>query len=144
MNNSIFLDKHWDLLDYFDIFSVGIPSKILYNHNIQQDKQDKQNSEQSTQLVVNDFNLGHHTQYNYMRQEQAMNRKKLNIDYIKTHENDITNIYYNLKRFQHNNHDNIKKFGTKTKKKNIDSEEGKFIIDKSYSKILEKIDELLS
>jgi len=154
MNNSIFLDKHWDLLDYFDIFSVGIPTKILYNHNNQHTNKKTilenpiQNSEltipQTTQLVVSDFNLCHHTQYNYMRQEQAMNKKKLNIDYIKTHENDIANIYYNLKRFQHNNQDDIKKFGNKSKKKNIDPEEGKFIIDKSYSKILEKFDELLS
>ena len=95
-------------------------------------------------VAVKDFNLGHHTQYNYMRQEQAMNKKKLNIDYIKTQENDIANIYYNLKRFQQNNQDEIMKYGTKSRKKNIDSDEGKFIIDKSYTKILDKIDELLS
>lgn len=148
LNNTIFLDKNWDLLDYFDIFSVGIPSKIIYTENQKQPHITSTNTTidpaKKQDLFVKDFNLSHHTQYNYMRQEQSMNKKKLIIDYMKTFENNIGNIYYSLKRFQHNNADNIKKFGTKTRKKNIDPEETKFIIDKSYSKILEKIDELLN
>jgi len=149
LNNTIFLDKNWDLLDYFDIFSVGIPSKIIYTEN--QKKQSSTTSDTTTidnakkqDLFVKDFNLSHHTQYNYMRQEQAMNKKKIIVDYMKTFENDIGNIFYSLKRFQHNNADSIKKFGNKTRKKNIDPEESKFIIDKSYGKILEKIAELLN
>ena len=149
LNNTIFLDKNWDLLDYFDIFSVGIPSKIIYTEN--QKKQPTITSDTTTidtakkqDLFVKDFNLSHHTQYNYMRQEQAMNKKKIIVDYMKTFENDIGNIFYSLKRFQHNNADSIKKFGNKTRKKNVDPEESKFIIDKSYGKILEKISELLN
>ena len=38
----------------------------------------------SLNLIIPEFNLGHHTQYNFMRQEQSMIKKKLNIDYVKT------------------------------------------------------------
>ena len=79
-----------------------------------------------------------------MRQEQALNKKKINIDYMKTYENDCTNIYYNLKRFHYNNEESIIKFGTKSRKKKMIPDENKFIIDKSYYKIVEKINELLS
>jgi hypothetical protein len=151
INNTIFLDKNWELLDYFDILSVGIPSKIIYINNINNGNNGnaKANTEgnvatATNAVIVKDFNLTHHTQYNYMRQEQALNKKKINIDYMKTYENDFTNIYYNLKRFHHNNEESIKKFGNKSRKKKIVLDEHKFIIDKSYGKILEKIDELLN
>lgn len=146
LNNSIFLDKNWELLDYFDLFSVGIPSKIIFSCNTILSNPNNNNSNttiKSNAVVIKDFNLTHHTQYNYMRQEQSLIRKKINIDYMKTYENNCTNIYYNLKRFHHNNEDSIKKFGTKSRKKKSVPDENKFIIDKSYGKILEKIDELL-
>ena len=80
-----------------------------------------------------------------MRQEQSINRKKLGIDYMKTLDKDIVNIYYNLKRFQNNNPDIQQKQNKprKTSKKAGNDTELKFQIDKSYLKILEKIDELL-
>ena len=146
LNNTIFLDKNWELLDYFDVFSVGIPSKIIYQENKKiQTKMNGENYDRGEKkdLVIKDFNLTHHTQYNYMRQEQALNKKTLAIDYMKTLENDIYNIYYSMKRFYHNNEESIKKFGTKSRKKNIDPEETKFIVNKSYGKIIEKLDELL-
>jgi len=139
LNNTIFLDKNWELLEYFDLFSVGIPSKIIFSNNIQ-----LPNPSNSNTVIIKDFNLSHHTQYNYMRQEQALNKKKINIDYMKTYENDFTNIYYNLKRFHYNNEELIKKFGNKSRKKKIVPDENKFVIDKSYGKILEKINELLT
>lgn len=153
LNNAIFLDKKWELLDYFDIFSVGIPCITLYKNNLQKknilpvQQLDKNKLlEKKKELIVKDFNLGHHTQYNYMRQEQALNRKKIIVDYMKTNENDYTNIYYNLKRFQNINCNMIKKSNSNknTKRKNLDNEDGKYIIDKSYMKILDKINELLN
>ena len=73
-------------------------------------------------LLVKNFILSHHTQFNYMRQENSIHKKKINIDYMSTYENNINNIYYNLKRFQYVN---------KNKK---------IIIHKTYLKILDKID----
>jgi len=143
LNNTIFLDKNWELLDYFDLFSVGIPSKIIFSSNTLLLNPSNTNPNPKP-VIIKDFNLSHHTQYNYMRQEQALNKKKINIDYMKTYENDCTNIYYNLKRFQYNNEESIIKFGTKSRKKKVLPDENKFIIDKSYGKILEKIDELLT
>ena len=79
-----------------------------------------------------------------MRQEQSINRKKLGIDYMKTLDKDIVNIYYNLKRFQNNNPDIQQKQNKPRKnRKSGNDNELKFQIDKSYLKILEKIDELL-
>ena len=143
LNNTIFLDKNWELLDYFDLFSVGLPSKIIFASNINPNPNPSPGTNPKA-VIIKDFNLSHHTQYNYMRQEQALNKKKLNVDYMKTYENDCTNIYYNLKRFHYNNEESIKKFGTKSRKKKVVPDENKFIIDKSYGKILEKIDELLA
>jgi DNA polymerase III delta prime subunit len=142
LNNTIFLDKNWELLDYFDLFSVGIPSKIIFSSNTLLLNPSNTNPNPNP-VIIKDFNLSHHTQYNYMRQEQALNKKKINIDYMKTYENDCTNIYYNLKRFQYNNEESIIKFGTKSRKKKVLPDENKFIIDKSYGKIVEKINELL-
>ena len=156
INNKIFIDKQWDLLDYFDLFSVSMPIKILYNFNtkpyvknpiskkkyiIVKKKQQnilsnanttKSISENSksidieccNNIYVKNFNLSHHTQYNYMRQEQAIHKKKINNDYMTTYENNINNIYYNLKRFQFLKQNN------------------KPIINKTYLKILDKIDSL--
>lgn len=136
LNNTIFLDKNWDLLDYFDIFGFAIPLKLLYEHNISN----------SLKLIVPEFNLCHHTQYNFMRQEQSMIKKKLNIDYIKTHNIDLTNIYYNIKRFmiKYKNEINISNSRKKKKKINATIEDSKYNIDKSYIKIIDKIDELLA
>ena len=96
--------------------------------------------------IINDFQLSHHTQYNFMRQEQSMIKKKLNIDYMQIFDIDLTNIYYNLKRFKHQNSEAIIISDSKTKKKKTNSSiiEKKFQIDKTYIKILSKIDELLA
>jgi len=136
LNNSIFLDKNWELLDYFDIFGFAMPLKLLYENNLST----------SFKLIIPEFNLCHHTQYNFMRQEQSMIKKKLNIDYIKTHNIDLANIYYNIKRFiiKYKNEINISNARTKKKKSNATIEESRYQIDKSYIKIIDKIDELLS
>ena len=80
-----------------------------------------------------------------MRQEQALIRKKLNIDYSKTHEINLINLYYNLKRFKHINNDAIVISDSRSKKKKSlsDNENNKFQINKTYLKIVDKIDELL-
>jgi hypothetical protein len=80
-----------------------------------------------------------------MRQEQGLIRKKLNIDYGKTHDIDLINLYYNLKRFKHINKDAIIISDSRSKKKKSlsDNENNKFQINKTYLKIVDKIDELL-
>jgi hypothetical protein len=143
MNNSIFVDKNWDLLDHFDFMSVGYPCKILYDFNKKPIESTHNKSNNLNSLYVNQFALTHHTQYNFMRQEQVTTKKKINIDYLETFDNDMVNIYYNLKRFQSENQQANTTI-TKTKKiKNLSSDEQKYIIDRSYIKYLEKIDELL-
>jgi DNA polymerase III delta prime subunit len=157
MNNSIFVDKNWDLLDHFDFMSIGYPCKILYDFNIKPaitpNTVSKSNPVSNpvsnlikndvNSLYVNEFVLTHHTQYNFMRQEQVTTKKKLNIDYLETFDNDMINIFYNLKRFQAEN-EQANTTITKTKKlKNLSSDEQKYNIDRSYIKYLEKIDELL-
>jgi hypothetical protein len=136
LNNSIFLDKNWELLDYFDMIGFAMPLKLLYDNNILN----------ASKLLIPEFNLCHHTQYNFMRQEQSMIKKKLNIDYIKTHNIDLTNIYYNIKRFsiKYKKEIDISNARSKKKKSLSSIEESKYQIDKSYSKIIDKIDELLS
>ena len=135
LNNSIFLDKNWDLLDYFDTIGFAIPLKLLHDKNIID----------NTKYIIPEFNLCHHTQYNFMRQEQSMIKKKLNINYIKTHNIDIFNIYYNIKKFMYKYKTEINLCNSKTKKKkslmNID--DNKYHIDKIYIKIADKINELL-
>ena len=81
-----------------------------------------------------------------MRQEQSMIRKKLHIDYVNTYDIDIVNIYYNLKRFKHQNAEVINLSNSKSKKKKskYTNEEKKYQIDRLYTKLLEKIDELLT
>lgn len=134
MNNSIFIDKNWELLDYFDLFSVATPASIINQSNC-----DGAN--------IQEFKLSHHTQYNFMRQEQVGNNKLLNTDFLTSFEGDITSLYYNLKRFQNNNIDLIKvssSGGKTTKRKTDNPDVAKYIIDKSYCKIIDKITELLS
>ena len=135
LNNSIFIDKNWELLDYFDMFGFATPLKILYEYNISN----------SANLIIPEFNLCHHTQYNFMRQEQSMIKKKLNIDYIKTHNIDLTNIYYNIKRFSIKYKKEIEISNARSKKKKTTAtiEESRFQINKSYLKIIDKINELL-
>jgi DNA polymerase III delta prime subunit len=140
MNNSIFIEKNWDLLGHFDFMSVGYPCKILYDFNR---KPDNTISKEVNNLYVNEFALTHHTQYNFMRQEQVTTKKKINIDYLETFDNDMVNIYYNLKRFQCENHQVNTTIAKTKKNKNLSINEQKYIIDRSYIKYLEKIDELL-
>ena len=134
LNNTIFLDKNWEILDYFDTIGLALPLNVLHNKNYSKEK-----------YLINDFQLMHHTQYNFMRQEQALIRKKLNIDYGKIHDIDLINLYYNLKRFKHINKDAIVISDSRSKKKKSlsNSEDNKFHIDKIYLKICDKIDELL-
>ena len=132
LNNSIFIDKNWELLEYFDALGIAFPLKILNDRNLI--------------CKIPEFQLAHHSQYNFMRQEQAMNKKKINVDYILTHESDITNIYYSIKLFKYKNSEKIKASESRSKKKKSTStnEENKYHIDKTYSKLVDKIDELLS
>ena len=43
-----------------------------------------------------------------MRQEQSINKKKINTDYTLSFENDLFSIYYYIKRFKHNNNKKLK------------------------------------
>jgi hypothetical protein len=142
LNNSIFLDKNWELLDYFDTIGLAIPLQMLHDKNCKSEGKD---SSKDTYFIP-DYNLVHHTQYNFMRQEQSMIKKKLNVDYMKTYDCDLTNIYYNIKRFKHQNLSAINISNSRSKKKKSLStiEESKFHIDRTYTKLVEKIDELLS
>ena len=136
MNNSIFLDKNWDLLEYFDTIGFALPLKLLHDKNIIN----------NTKYIIPEFTLCHHTQYNFMRQEQSIIKKKLNIDFIKTCNIDVFNIYYNIKIFMHKYKNEIILSNSRTKKKkNIANiEDNKYHIDKLYIKITDKINELLS
>lgn len=133
MNNSIFIDKNWDLLDYFDLLSVAKPASILHNAN-------------SAGANISDFRLTHHTQYNFMRQEQVGNKKLVITDYFASFQGDIASLYYDFKRFQNDNCDLIKVYTStsKTKRKPENQDEAKYILDKSYCKIIDKINELLN
>jgi len=134
-NNSIFLDKKWDLLEYFDTIGFALPLKLLHDKNIIN----------NSNYIIPEFNLFHHTQYNFMRQEQSIIKKKLNIDFIKTHNIDIFNIYYNIKKFmfKYKNEINLSNSKNKKKKNLSNIEEHKYHIDKLYIKITDKINELL-
>ncbi len=133
MNNSIFIDKNWELLDYFDLFSVATPANIINQTNCEG-------------ANIREFKLTHHTQYNFMRQEQVCYKKLLSTDYLTSFEGDISNVYYNLKRFQNDNQDLIKLYSgsNKSKRKTDNPDEAKYILDKSYCKIMDKINELLN
>ena len=136
MNNSIFIDKNWELLDYFDLFSVATPASIINNVNC-------------AGANIREFKISHHTQYNFMRQEQVGNKKLLNTDFLTSFEGDIASLYYDLKRFQNDNCDLIKVSSSggsnKTTKRKADNPDAaKYIIDKSYCKFIDKITELLN
>jgi len=137
LNNSIFIDKKWELLEYFDEIGVALPINIINNFII---------NNVLTNNIIRDYKLIHHTQYNFMRQEQSIIKKKLHIDYIITYDNDITNIYYNIKKFKIKYKTEIleSELRSKKKKKTSSIEESKYIIDRTYKKIIDKIDELLS
>ena len=138
MNDTIFLNKNFDLLDLFGLVGLAMPIKILTDKN----KIIKNNK---IQWVINKFDISHHTQYNFMRQEQFAIKKKINMDYINTLESDVLNIYYNLSKFKKLNNEQIKICEARNKKKktNIASPENKYYIDKTYLKMIDKIGELL-
>ena len=80
-----------------------------------------------------------------MRQEQSLIRKKINTDYNLSFETDLFSIYYHIKRFKHNNKKQIENaILNKKKKKSIsDINDQKYLINRLYDKIIEKIDDLL-
>ena len=132
MNNSIFIEKFWELLDYFDLFSVAAPVNIMTKAN-------------KAGANIREFKLAHHNQYNFMRQEQVANKKLINTDYLATFEGDVISAYYDLKRFQNDNQGLIPvSSSSKSKKKIENTDEAKYILDKSYCKIMDKITELLN
>lgn len=136
MNNSIFIDKNWDLLDYFDLLSVAVPASII----------NQVNNSGASIPIIREFKLSHHTQYNFMRQEQVGNKKLLNTDYITSFQSDIPSLYYDSKRFQNDNSELIKlsSKSSRSKRKSDNPDEAKYILDKSYCKIIDKITELLN
>jgi hypothetical protein len=153
MNDVIFINKNWELLDYFDLIGLAAPMKLLFEKNCTPIKQQKNgennsnsNNNDKTNQLVKHFQLAHHTPYNFMRQEQSAISKKTSVDYVKTREKNLTNIYYNLKRFRHINAENIKKseHAGKKRKPQPNTIEGKYYIDRYYIKILDKFDELLA
>ena len=64
---------------------------------------------------------------------------------LATHDIDLTNLYYNLKRFKVINKEKIEISDSQSKKKKslLNNENNKFQINKTYLKIIDKIDELL-
>ena len=136
LNNKIFIDKQWELLDYFQCIGIAIPLQILHNMNFKS----------INKYLIPRFNIQHHSQYNFMRQEQSLIRKKINTDYTLSFETDIFSIYYYIKRFKNTNKIEIENVINNKKKKNkiIDSNNQKYLINRLYDKIIEKIDELLA
>lgn len=139
LNNKIFIDKQWDLLDYFQSIGIAQPLQILHNINI------KNINSKNSKYIISKFNIQHHSQYNFMRQEQSLIRKKINTDYILSFETDIFSIYYHIKRFKHMNKSQIENaiLHKKKKKSTSDTNDQKYLINRLYDKIIEKIDELL-
>jgi DNA polymerase III delta prime subunit len=136
LNNKIFIDKQWELLDYFQCIGIAIPLQILHAMNLKS----------SNKYLIPRFNIQHHSQYNFMRQEQSLIRKKINTDYTLSFESDIFSIYYYIKRFKHINKLEIENVLNNKKKKNkiIDCNNQKYLINRLYDKIIEKIDDLLA
>ena len=98
----------------------------------------------TNKYLFSNFTLQHHSQYNFMRQEQSIIRKKINTDYILSFECDLFSIYYYIKRFKYNNSKNIENVNLiKKKRKTIDNSDSKYVIHRFYNKIIEKIDVLL-
>jgi len=141
LNNKIFIDKQWELLDYFQCIGIAMPLQILHTMNIK-----NSTNTQTIKYVNTRFNIQHHSQYNFMRQEQSLIRKKINTDYNLSFETDLFSIYYHIKRFKHNNKKQIENaiLNKKKKKSSIDVNDQKYLINRLYDKIIEKIDDLLS
>ena len=141
LNNKIFIDKQWELLDYFQCIGIAMPLQILHTMNIK-----NSTNTQTIKYVNTRFNIQHHSQYNFMRQEQSLIRKKINTDYNLSFETDLFSIYYHIKRFKHNNKKQIENaILNKKKKKSIsDITDQKYLINRLYDKIIEKIDDLLA
>jgi DNA polymerase III delta prime subunit len=139
LNNKIFIDKKWELLDYFECIGIAIPLQILHNTNV------KNILNKTNKYLISRFNIQHHSQYNFMRQEQSLIRKKINTDYTLSFESNLFSIYYHFKRFKHINKKEIENMNNSKKKKSlIDKNNEKFIINRLYDKIIEKIDILLA
>ena len=140
LNNKIFIDKQWELLDYFQCIGIAIPLQILHNMNIK-----NITNAHNIKYLIPQFHIQHHSQYNFMRQEQSLIRKKINTDYNLSFETDLFSIYYHIKRFKHNNKKQIENaiLNKKKKKTIIDNNDQKYLINRLYDKIIEKIDELL-
>ena len=141
LNNKIFIDKQWELLDYFQCIGIAMPLQILHTMNIK-----NITNTQTIKYVNSRFNIQHHSQYNFMRQEQSLIRKKINTDYNLSFETDLFSIYYHIKRFKHNNKTQIENaiLNKKKKKSSINAIDQKYLINRLYDKIIEKIDDLLS
>ena len=136
LNNKIFIDKNWELLEYFQYIGIAVPLQILHTMNFKN----------TNKYLIPRFNIQHHSQYNFMRQEQSLIRKKINTDYTLSFETDIFSIYYHIKRFKHINKLEIENVINNKKKKSkvIDINNQKFLINRLYDKIVEKLDDLLS
>ena len=143
LNNKIFIDKQWDLLEYFECIGIAVPLQILHNMNIKNIS--NKNTQTLNKYLIPKFNIQHHSQYNFMRQEQSLIRKKINTDYTLSFESDLFSIYYYIKRFKHINKEEIDKtIALKKKKKTlIDNTNQKYLINRLYDRIVDKIDELL-
>ena len=155
MNDTIFLNKNFDLLDLFGLVGLAMPIKLLNNRNklknskksnIINKNNNKTNKNNNENKIIEKFNITHHTQYNFMRQEQFAIKKKINSDYLEILETNIFNIYYKLKLFKKQNETEIMKTETKfkNKKKNLTIEQNKYCIDKTYLKMMDKINDLLN
>ena len=141
LNNKIFIDKQWELLDYFQCIGIAIPLQILHTMNIK-----NITNTQTIKYINTRFNIQHHSQYNFMRQEQSLIRKKINTDYNLSFETDLFSIYYHIKRFKYNNKKQIESaiLNKKKKKSTIDANDQKYLINRLYDKLIEKIDDLLA
>ena len=142
MNNKIFIDKEWECLEYFECIGIALPLQLLYNMNIKHSKI----IHTLNNYYVPKFMIQHHSQYNFMRQEQTLIRKKINTDYTLSFETDLFSIYYYIKRFKHNNKEDIEKtlLLKKKRKTGSDTMNQKYLINRLYERIIDKIDELLS
>ena len=143
LNNKIFIEKQWDLLEYFECIGIALPLQILHNMNIK--NINNKNTQTLNKYLIPRFNIQHHSQYNFMRQEQSLIRNKINTDYTLSFETDIFSIYYHLKRFKYINKKEIEiTIANKKKKKTlINNNNQKYLINRLYDKIIEKLDELL-
>jgi len=138
LNDLIYTDKNWELLNLFEYIGLALPVKEMSNLNI---KQKMPSGSYITHVPT--FYIQHHTQYNYMRQEQALNDKMIISDSAKTYDIDPINIYYKLKIFEIENKAKTSKPTSLKAATRKHMSQNPYNIDKSYLKILEKIDSLL-